>query len=74
MKEEIEFVIKNLYPIVFEDNAQLRKSLKLDSEKYDRMNDNDPNKKILLEKILKNVKKLKKSNDEIDTLFNSKNS
>jgi hypothetical protein len=74
MKEEIEFVIKNLYPIVFEDNAQVRKSLKLDSEKYDRMNDNDPNKKILLEKILKNVKKLKNSNDEIDTLFNSKNS
>jgi hypothetical protein len=69
MKEEINSFIASLYPLVYEDSVSLRKSLKLDSERYDRMPDNAPNKKILYDKIVKDFNRLKRMNSQVDNLF-----
>ena len=71
MKEEINSFINTLYPLAYEDSVSLRKSLKLDSERYDRMPDTNPNKKILYDKIVKDLNRLKRMNNQVDNLFDT---
>jgi len=71
MKEEINSFIASLYPLVYEDSVILRKSLKSDSEKYDRMPAADPNKKILYDKLVKDFNRLKRMNNQVDNLFDT---